>query len=1065
MNKKFYLGAILLGTMVLSTGALTSCIDNDEPEGITELRGAKAELLRAKAAVQLAKAETEKQTANLIAAQAAVQQAIAAQEQAKVKIVEAEAKIEEAKAALLDALTERAKAEALKALTEAEKEKELAKLEIEKAKAEAEAHITEQKRLQAISQQQLENILREIETAKAVLTGTQQAKLTALQEELTKKQKDYNDALSNLLAKQEALFNAVNGENKNIAAYEKDVEEAKANLAKVNASYESLKALAENAEITAWEKELKEIKEYAGEDPTSSIDFNGTWYQVGNGSASVEAAEIALAGEKALAGATEEKAQYEADRTAYIQAQQYYNYLADPKIWTDETKDDCFDVCGDEWVGKYGYWYGVEGDPTTHEPSQFEEVDGPKTYEIPGHKFEVENSYVAAAVGSPKEFGKWEVPYRYVKTAFAENINDDQLLKEFRTYKKSVADFKVTAEQIAEDNCKPTQKEWTVASTQEAFDKAVDLFEKMHQQYQTEEIVSLVSTAKVDAAVAAYNQAYNALNAAVEAANTTYDAQVAAVKAVLDAQTTAEYDKKIAAIKLEQQMAVAKTWLADTDNSGVVIDITSCKTLEEVENLIKANNSAIKAANDKLDAATVIANLKKDSGFVNAYEDYMNKTYPKKADRDAKEKEWKGEAETAAKATKAYTDALAAQTKANNDAAKAIDDAINKDKTGVEAKYAEFTKEFDAYVTEASKYAQKLKATANYETLRGFKNAKGEPNKYADEGDDKDKPSKDIAGYVVKAVQLDKDGKKYEYVDGHVALTVPAMNTQAVTTALTLEVDKAKVAKAWEDASNDAFGYLRHTALTEELLQESNVGLNISTPANSTVDIKDENGDNKTITGSALGNLLVAKKIVESHEELAKAGEAAAELLEEIEAYEQEIKDVIAPITAAVQKAEEDVEAAKAAHIASYNAYKSIAKEYVAKLNEIEAKVAGQTTVYKALYQIINAYYKNTEFVYINQYTGKEETIKFYNAEDLLNWVENELYWYEEEFHGYIVRAEKYLAEKEQILWEATNNDDFDAVAQAKQDVEAAQAKVDLTKSYYDYALAQLQKYLEALAQ
>ena len=72
MNKKFYLGAILLGTMVLSTGALTSCIDNDEPEGITELRGDKAELLRAKAAVELAKAETEKQNANLVAAKAAV---------------------------------------------------------------------------------------------------------------------------------------------------------------------------------------------------------------------------------------------------------------------------------------------------------------------------------------------------------------------------------------------------------------------------------------------------------------------------------------------------------------------------------------------------------------------------------------------------------------------------------------------------------------------------------------------------------------------------------------------------------------------------------------------------------------------------------------------------------------------------------------------------------------------------------------------------------------------------------------------------------------------------------
>ena len=65
MNKKFYLGAILLATMTLSTGALTSCIDNDEPEGITELRGAKAELLRAKAAVELANAELIQQQVTL----------------------------------------------------------------------------------------------------------------------------------------------------------------------------------------------------------------------------------------------------------------------------------------------------------------------------------------------------------------------------------------------------------------------------------------------------------------------------------------------------------------------------------------------------------------------------------------------------------------------------------------------------------------------------------------------------------------------------------------------------------------------------------------------------------------------------------------------------------------------------------------------------------------------------------------------------------------------------------------------------------------------------------------
>lgn len=54
MRKWTYLvAALLMGGVSTS---LTSCIDNDEPAGITELRGAKAELLRAKAAVEQAEA-------------------------------------------------------------------------------------------------------------------------------------------------------------------------------------------------------------------------------------------------------------------------------------------------------------------------------------------------------------------------------------------------------------------------------------------------------------------------------------------------------------------------------------------------------------------------------------------------------------------------------------------------------------------------------------------------------------------------------------------------------------------------------------------------------------------------------------------------------------------------------------------------------------------------------------------------------------------------------------------------------------------------------------------------
>ncbi len=54
--------------MVGSSVTFTGCIDNDEPAGIENLRGAKAELLKAKAAVEAAKADYVTMQARLVEA-------------------------------------------------------------------------------------------------------------------------------------------------------------------------------------------------------------------------------------------------------------------------------------------------------------------------------------------------------------------------------------------------------------------------------------------------------------------------------------------------------------------------------------------------------------------------------------------------------------------------------------------------------------------------------------------------------------------------------------------------------------------------------------------------------------------------------------------------------------------------------------------------------------------------------------------------------------------------------------------------------------------------------------
>lgn len=94
MRKWTYLvAALLMGGVSTS---LTSCIDNDEPAGITDLRGAKADLLRAKAAVEQAKVAWEEANAAYRQAQADIKAEEAKQEALRTALLEAQTAAEKA---------------------------------------------------------------------------------------------------------------------------------------------------------------------------------------------------------------------------------------------------------------------------------------------------------------------------------------------------------------------------------------------------------------------------------------------------------------------------------------------------------------------------------------------------------------------------------------------------------------------------------------------------------------------------------------------------------------------------------------------------------------------------------------------------------------------------------------------------------------------------------------------------------------------------------------------------------------------------------------------------------
>ncbi|MBQ8673204.1 MAG: hypothetical protein IJ511_04010 [Bacteroides sp.] len=196
MKKWTYL--VAAGLLAGTTPIFTGCIDNDEPEGITALRGAKAELISAKAAVEAAKVAEIQANAALAQAEAKVKEAEATKILAEAKKIEAEAAVKEAKAALLVAQTEKEKA-ALQGIIEAN---ERAKKEWEEQAAERAA-----KAEAAIKEAEYAALRAKIkyEEALIVLQNAQETALRSYVTALGQATEKYYDALDELREKQRAV--------------------------------------------------------------------------------------------------------------------------------------------------------------------------------------------------------------------------------------------------------------------------------------------------------------------------------------------------------------------------------------------------------------------------------------------------------------------------------------------------------------------------------------------------------------------------------------------------------------------------------------------------------------------------------------------------------------------------------------------------------------------------------------------------------------------------------------------------------------------------------------------
>ena len=1062
MNKKFYLGAILLATMTLSTGALTSCIDNDEPEGITELRGAKAELLRAKAAVELANAELIQQQVNLAAIQVKLQEALHAtlvsREEAKTAEQWAKASQAEAEASQEWAVAEKLWAEANYAWSVANEKRAAADAAIAKIKAQLEVDLQNIKTWLLQAQNNYENVTAEIEAAKAVLTDVQATKLAALQTAVDTAWSTYKSAQKAVLTAMDELFKATNTEEDTIEGLQRAVVSAKAKLLAVNAAYDELKALAEDATPTAWETRMDSLKTYS--DKTAPL----------------EKAELDLKMEE-IKQSAEYKAADKEDKAAlkaYIAAQQNYNYLA------DGNEVDCFSEASVPTTEKWGYYsagthptesaytgakkYDLDGaNIAISNPTAFAKLQAAidPTYlpslknDWKGMRFEVDGTYVKDDKG---------LLYSQMKNAFVSSATSGNpvIAKTVAAWEEALKNVKVTDEDIAADTCKANYEK-AVEDAQKAHDAAVKTWKAMHKQYQTGVKAVEVSTDGIKKAMEAYNTAHAALVSKVEAYNAKFDevANAAATKYLNDnykwpAQKTV-YVSKAATI-------------GSTIGSGVTITIpASAQTLADCDAYITSLNSVITAASSDWNAAKVIAKIKADADFINAYEDAYTV-----AQRDSH-------------ATTAKNNGITAAT-SNADVAKAKTEYQKAEaalRTNADSKLAALKKAFE----ETDKgYNDKLTAAAqkatnalalDYGVLEGTKIVKNNALENVKYPLKTDKVGEEAGVFgstiVVDAVKQDAKGEKWEAVANHVMVATTGIDIDAALKAAEGKLDPTLAENAWKEASKKAFGSdnasPRHTELTTALINWS------------TTPISDENGKALTKwTGSTLQKLVKAQDDLAKHENLQGVNEEIESLKKQVAEAKAAIQKQIAGYTKAVLEAYAAIDPAKKEHQAKHNAAYALIADVAAEIQAITNKTNEYNALATKLQAILNAYYNTVEFSYTDE-DGNEKKLNFTSPKDFSQvekWLKTQLATYEKKDDAYtdptsdasrpnsegkIKDAEFSVELAEKKLERGSADDEFDTVATKKLALEQAQAELEVAKTRYEYALSQLKAYVAALAQ
>lgn len=261
MRKWTYLVAALLMSGTAAT--FTSCINTDEPAGIENLRGAKADLLRAKILVEEAEAAIKQAQASYLQAQALYQQEVAAQAKINTEILAAKSaqeklywenekkKLEEKfKKEMLDLQTQTAEAQAAY-------DKAIADIEVAMLNYKENAYAAALYELIYTKSFEYTKYVWDSTKEEYVpsTTPTTALGLKGLADALATAQKDMADALRD---KYEAEFS--DSKENIIASIKNTINTTKGTIEGYNKTLEQLKLIA-NTDISEWETKYNEYKD------------------------------------------------------------------------------------------------------------------------------------------------------------------------------------------------------------------------------------------------------------------------------------------------------------------------------------------------------------------------------------------------------------------------------------------------------------------------------------------------------------------------------------------------------------------------------------------------------------------------------------------------------------------------------------------------------------------------------------------------------------------------------------------------------------------------------------